>query len=277
MLVRWMTKLAAAVAAPVIRAAFRRRWEAALQALSILLARGEFPLTGRWRVRDECRRMLVDALQSRLGDQRHGRMLRGPAAACLAPVAVIALTAVVSRGFHATRAIAAMALDEAHFGTFLTYAIPIVFAFVAGLVMAISRGPGLNRFGWRYGLFFFAKTALVLAAVPLLWIELNPVLRWLRPPGELSLLLTAVLSRFAFILAFVWSLGWCFDDQRRRCPVCLRRLSMPVRIGSWSSVFDPVTTEVMCEDGHGTLELGAPDRWVKLDESWQELFEPHKV
>jgi hypothetical protein len=52
---------------------------------------------------------------------------------------------------------------------------------------------------------------------------------------------------------------------------------MPVTMGSWSSVLEPVTTEFMCESGHGSLcvpetESGEPDRWTSLDPSWRELF-----
>jgi len=51
---------------------------------------------------------------------------------------------------------------------------------------------------------------------------------------------------------------------------------MPVMIGSWASVFEPVTTELLCEEGHGSLcvpETGQPDRWTPLDASWRELFD----
>jgi hypothetical protein len=67
-----------------------------------------------------------------------------------------------------------------------------------------------------------------------------------------------------------------FDDQRRRCPECLRRLARPVTMGSWGSMFEPVTTEFLCDEGHGALslaesEIGEGDRWVSLDASWREL------
>ena len=28
---------------------------------------------------------------------------------------------------------------------------------------------------------------------------------------------------------------------------------MPVTLGSWASVFEPVTTEMLCHEGHGSL------------------------
>jgi hypothetical protein len=47
-------------------------------------------------------------------------------------------------------------------------------------------------------------------------------------------------------------------------------------MGSWGSMFDPVTTEFLCDDGHGALslaesEIGEGDRWVTLDASWREF------
>jgi hypothetical protein len=55
---------------------------------------------------------------------------------------------------------------------------------------------------------------------------------------------------------------------------------MPVTIGSWSSpLLDPVSTELLCEQGHGSLcvpetqsSASEPDRWTALDDSWRELF-----
>jgi hypothetical protein len=59
--------------------------------------------------------------------------------------------------------------------------------------------------------------------------------------------------------------------------VCLRRLDLPVTVGSWSSVFEPTSTEMLCDLGHGTLLLpetggGTEERWTKFDDSWRDLF-----
>jgi hypothetical protein len=56
---------------------------------------------------------------------------------------------------------------------------------------------------------------------------------------------------------------------------------MPVTMGSWASVLDPATTEMVCDLGHGSLCVpdsteGAPDRWINLDPSWRELFSGRK-
>jgi hypothetical protein len=55
---------------------------------------------------------------------------------------------------------------------------------------------------------------------------------------------------------------------------------MPVTMGSWSSqLLDPVTTEFLCKNGHGSLAMpetqsssAEPDRWTAMDESWRDLF-----
>jgi hypothetical protein len=199
------------------------------------------------------------------------------------------LTAFASRGFRSTRALIHLAQSSyghsVHrgdpFGVVLSYAIPIAFALVVGIAMVLSRGAVFHRVGWRYWSFFVGKTTLILAGLPVLWIELTPLIRAVRPNSEGWLILAGVLWRLTFIVGFGCALGWSFADQRRRCPVCLRRLSSPVTFGSWSSMFEPVTVEFLCEDGHGSLslpesELAPEDRWVKLDESWHELFEVKK-
>ena len=78
------------------------------------------------------------------------------------------------------------------------------------------------------------------------------------------------------ILAFRWILV----DQRRRCPVCLRLLANPVRIGRPSQTFlEWYGTELLCTRGHGLLhvtELPSScyglQRWMGLDRSWSSLF-----
>jgi hypothetical protein len=83
---------------------------------------------------------------------------------------------------------------------------------------------------------------------------------------------------FSFVLAFRWAV----DDQRERCPVCLRRLTNPTRIGEPSHTFlDWYGTEFMCDRGHGLLhvtEIHAScyntQHWLYLDSSWSNLFSP---
>jgi hypothetical protein len=84
------------------------------------------------------------------------------------------------------------------------------------------------------------------------------------------------LSYFGFLFAFRWIL----EDQRRRCPVCLRVLSNPARVGEASRNFLAWNgTELICAGGHGLLHIPelptswfSTQRWLSLDASWGSLF-----
>ena len=145
-----------------------------------------------------------------------------------------------------------------------------------GGVLVFRAGPLPSGRGWRYRSFLALKSLCAVAIPSMLWIEAASVLRQ-RTESGVSLLLTAVLPALAFLPVCACAIWWSFADQRRRCPVCLQRLSMPVTMGSWASVLDPATTELVCDFGHGSLSVpesteGASDRWTNLDPSWRELF-----
>jgi len=79
-----------------------------------------------------------------------------------------------------------------------------------------------------------------------------------------------------YLLAFRWAL----IDQRQRCPVCLRLLTNPTRIGGASQTFlEWYGIELMCAKGHGLLYVPeiptscySTQRWLYLDPSWNGLF-----
>jgi len=81
-------------------------------------------------------------------------------------------------------------------------------------------------------------------------------------------------------LAFLFAFRWALRDQRKRCPVCLRSLTNPARVGQSSQNFLAWNgTELICSQGHGLLHV--PDiptswfstqRWLYLDPSWSALF-----
>lgn len=80
--------------------------------------------------------------------------------------------------------------------------------------------------------------------------------------------------------AIIMGLRWVFTDQQRRCPVCLRLLTEPVRIGTPSRTFlEWYGAESTCTRGHGLLHTSetsasysARPEWLGLDESWSGLF-----
>ena len=94
---------------------------------------------------------------------------------------------------------------------------------------------------------------------------------------------TAVSSEL--IQPYVWAVyllafRWALIDQRQRCPVCLRLLTNPTRIGGPSQTFlEWYGIELMCAKGHGLLYVPeiptscySTQRWLYLDPSWNSLF-----
>jgi hypothetical protein len=75
---------------------------------------------------------------------------------------------------------------------------------------------------------------------------------------------------------------WVIDDQRQRCPICLRKLASPARVGEQSRSFLGFSgVEFVCADGHGLMHVPdfptswfANQRWSPLDASWSGLFQP---
>jgi hypothetical protein len=81
-------------------------------------------------------------------------------------------------------------------------------------------------------------------------------------------------------LALLLGFRWILQDQRRRCPQCLRLLSNPARVGQPSCNFLAWSgTELFCSRGHGLLHIPelptswfSTQRWLCLDPSWGCLF-----
>ncbi len=80
--------------------------------------------------------------------------------------------------------------------------------------------------------------------------------------------------------ALLFGFRWVLQDQRRRCPECLRLLSNPARVGQASCNFLSWNgTELFCDRGHGLLHIPelptswfSTQRWLCLDSSWLCLF-----
>jgi len=138
----------------------------------------------------------------------------------------------------------------------------------------------------RYWLWFVVK--LVAAVGVLLPID-YAIHAWFPRPVNIfyshpepfthDLAYTAVMMVF-FLLCY-GVLHLIILDQRTRCRTCLRRLRMPVSVGSWSNMllYGQPRTEYICIYGHGTLkvpevELTGSKRadWQKHDDDiWKEL------
>ncbi len=151
------------------------------------------------------------------------------------------------------------------------YAMPGV-VLICLLIAAATTSPRFR--GWRYGrhwrgwMFLGAKIVLlVLIGFSLVLIVQAMIRSEIRP-----------LVMPLYLLAFRWAL---IDQQR--CPVCLRRLLLPVRIGVPSQTFlDWYGTEFLCGDGHGLLHVPETSTasydiqdWLHLDDSWTTI--PRRV
>ncbi len=89
------------------------------------------------------------------------------------------------------------------------------------------------------------------------------------------------LQTLVTVCACLLAVFWIVDDQRRRCPLCLRVLANPARVGERSrSLLSFSGIEYVCSEGHGLLHV--PDyptswfpsqRWLALDSSWRILFQ----
>jgi hypothetical protein len=91
---------------------------------------------------------------------------------------------------------------------------------------------------------------------------------------------TGAAGAIGIVFSYVVVFRWAVADQRNRCPVCLRRLTNPTRIGEPSHTFlDWYGTELVCARGHGLLHVPEfrascynTERWLYLDPSWSSLF-----
>jgi hypothetical protein len=110
-------------------------------------------------------------------------------------------------------------------------------------------------------------------------------LEWARPLGSVLLPWSdegsGPLISWFYVLGTMGVLFVAVADGRARCPVCLRLLAFPVRIGSPGSLFlNWSGTELYCSEGHGILHVPhlftswheRRHRWVGLEESWRGLF-----
>ena len=141
--------------------------------------------------------------------------------------------------------------------------------FTVLMLPAIRLAMGPNRQAMpragrlRRGLFLAAKIALVHPVMFCSFLVMN----------RLSPMLP--IANVAIMGSWIWAFRWVLTDQRRRCPVCLRQLTEPIRIGvpsqtllAWYGV------EAACASGHGLLHsTEISSTWLRLDDSWRGIFE----
>jgi hypothetical protein len=232
-----------------------------------------------------CRRAFADAWSERFGDSDPRHWFRAPMFVPIAAAASLLVLALASHGFAATRHLMDIARDmhgravtgyDARGDRLAVYIGPIFLALTTGLSVLAAGCFTLRARGWRYWTFLFFKALVVMVLLPLVWVELGTTLRH-QFTSVTGRILTGLLTAIALIVGMGRAMIWCVADQRRRCRACLRRMILPVRVGTWGSLFEPSTTEMLCEEGHGALALSdaetdVRDRWTRLDESWKTLF-----
>ena len=292
-LCRWLLALAGRLAPPAMRQEFRKRWDSRLVNLCILVDRGEVAGRDRAELLQLCSDAVANAFWLRFNRAGLRRWTLGPQFVMALAAAAALVMALLTHGFQGTRSVIAAAIYWSvepiyfkvgsriiryapHGNLVVGFGVPIVLALSIGAALVGIGRLSLGRYGWRYWMYLTVKIAAIIVLVPLAWIEGTHWLWRLISPELLRAWVVGLGGTFAFLGGFGLAAIWVFDDQRRRCPVCLRRLARPVTMGSWASMFEPVTTEFLCDDGHGSLslaetEMGEGDRWVALDASWREF------
>jgi hypothetical protein len=154
---------------------------------------------------------------------------------------------------------------------------PLFIAF-AGLTLLGALGGLVVRGEAIAGAFLLAKTVVFLSVIFLASFEFGGAASITGIGG------TTVAAGAAFcwlIVAGSLAVRWAWNDQRKRCRKCLRRLMAPVRIGEGSRMLlEPSGTEMACPRGHGALftaegdSMAPKDRWYPLDATWRDLFAP---
>ena len=136
-----------------------------------------------------------------------------------------------------------------------------------------SHRPRLRR---RIARWLFLAAKLVLMAAIAWFAALDLAYAGIDLSSQWAPFVQLIASFVVCLFGFRWALA----DQQQRCPVCLRRVTHPARVGLASRTFLGWNgTEMMCLGGHTLLHVpslptswfGAP-RWMYLDHSWDFLF-----
>lgn len=89
----------------------------------------------------------------------------------------------------------------------------------------------------------------------------------------------AILQIMGLLWGCTFAFRWALNDQRHRCPVCLRLLAQPVWVGDQSRYFlEWNCTELVCPSAHGLMYVPErpaswfnTQRWLYLHSSWSSL------
>lgn len=140
------------------------------------------------------------------------------------------------------------------------YAFMIAFGLlILPATMPMSRGDYTSIDNRQRRLFFLAKMILVLAAGYFVWCAALPYVKY----GAVQFTMAGCVA----------ALRWAILEQRRRCPVCLRRLQQPVRVGQPSyTLLGWSGTEWICTQGHGVLHEPIAPTTSFMRHTWSRLM-----
>ena len=152
-------------------------------------------------------------------------------------------------------------------------ALPAVTSVTLGESNYSSHRPSRKRTLLRWA-FLLAKFVLVAAISYFAALDLA----WWNSANYSAVAEFAQLA-WSFLIC-LFGFRWALSDQRQRCPVCLRRVTHPARVGLASRTFLGWNgTEMMCMGGHTLLHVPSlptswfsGQRWLYLDTSWEFLF-----
>ncbi len=152
-------------------------------------------------------------------------------------------------------------------------ALPATTSLPLGEYPAIGRHLSWTR-SFRRWLFLATKIGWIVAIVYCASLDLA------YGSASIGIVSSQYIQLVSSFSALLFAFRWALRDQRRRCPVCLRALTNPARVGQASQNFLAWNgTELICIGGHGLLHV--PDiptswfstqRWLYLDPSWSGLF-----
>jgi hypothetical protein len=235
-----------------------------LRSLAILIDRGELPREAAAEMAWYCGAGFSGALRLRYAGFDPRSWIRGPVFLLSAAALLLAIMLAATRGMAVTRTL------PGDSDAFVGNGVPIAFALITCILIACSGRVALRGLHWLGWAFLLLKTAAIFILCSALWVEGGFALRAHIHNETARALLGGLALAVLYVAASGCGTVWSLADQQRRCPVCLRLMTMPVRIGSWASVLEPVTTELLCDRGHGSrclreVEMGEPDRWISLE------------
>lgn len=239
-----------------------------LTSLWVLIQRGEFPRAGKILLASFCRECLRSAVFTRFTPQQIVVAAGHP----LLPIAMLAAL-LLGTGFI-SGGLPTLVRLWSEFGTASDFVFGHVFVLtLAGMLAlhAVFTHRGTVH-GWVPAVYLCAKTMVAMITLTCIWMEAASALQGVLRHSEGLWVASRVASTIVFLFACGWLAAWCMCDQRQRCPSCLRRVGLPVSLGSWASVLGPASTVLVCPQGHGWLVV--PETQFSPGEEWARMEEP---